>query len=141
MGGATGGEIGMSNSNASEELPVYAIRTREYARRDINAATVRLAELVSDAAALAWSQELKEAIGSLATLPRRCPRVPEPFHGEVRQMLYRRSHSSLVYRVLFRITGEEADSPEPPTIVIIHVRHGAARPLTRAQIRQIEADE
>ncbi len=53
MGGAAGGEIGISNSNSSEELSVYAVRTREYANRDINAAMVRLAELVSDEAALA----------------------------------------------------------------------------------------
>ena len=141
MGGATGGEIGMSNSNSSEELPVYAVRTREYANRDINAAMVRLAELVSDEAALAWRQELREAIGSLATMPRRCPRATEPFHGDVRQMLYRRLHSSLVYRILFRITDEEENAIDPPTVTVIHVRHGAARPLTRAQIRQIEAAE
>ena len=72
----------MSNFNASIELPVYAVRIREYARRDINAEIVRLAELSSEDTALAWRQELKEAIGSLATMPRRCLRVPERFHLE-----------------------------------------------------------
>lgn len=132
----------MNSSNASEEeLPVYAVRTREYALRDINAEIVRLAELSSEVTALEWYEELEEAIGGLATLPRRCPRAPEPFHLEMRQLLYQRPGSRIKHRVFFSITDEEVGSPEPPTVWIYHVRHGAARPLTKAQIRQIEAAE
>ena len=131
----------MNSANSSEELPVYAVRTREYAKRDIDAEVVRLAEAGSADAAIAWNEELDEAIGGLATLPRRCPRVPEPFHGEVRQLLYQRSGSRVRHRILFRITGEEENALDPPTVTVIHVRHGAARPLTKAQIRQIEAAE
>ena len=142
MGGTAGGEIHMNSNNSSDdELPVYAVRLREYASRDINAETVRLAQSVSDDAALAWYKGLIEAIGSLATLPRRCPRVPERFHIEMRQLLYQRPGSRVKHRIFFSIAGEAEGSLEPPTVVIFHVRHGAARSLTQAQLRQIEAEE
>ena len=125
--------------DAGEELPVYAIRITERAQRDINAATVHFGDTASPEIGAAWRTGLYEAISSLATLPRRCPVAPERFRSEVRQMQYRRAGSHVAYRILFRIEGEEANALDPPTVIIMHIRHASARPLTRTQIREIES--
>ena len=124
-----------------DEPTVYALRLREYAVRDINAAYVRFAEEVSEAVANEWHDGLMKAISELATMPRRCPVVPERFHREMRQLLYQRPGSQVKHRILFTITGEQEVSPEPPTVTVFHVRHASARPITRTQIREIEAQE
>lgn len=129
----------MSASN--EEPVIYAVRSKELAVRDINAAYVRLAEITSPDKADAWQDGLREAFASLATLPSRCPLAPEKFQREVRYLLYRRSPNSAAYRILFYISGEAAASPDAPTVNIIHVRHAAMKPLTPKQARQIESLE
>lgn len=47
--------------------------------------------------------------------------------------MYRRRPGSPAYRVLFTIVEEEG---EPPFVRIVHVRHGARRPMTRAEARE-----
>ena len=127
--------------DASEAMPVFAVRIGERALRDIDAAYVRFAEIASEAIAHEWRVSLLDAIGGLATLPRRFPVASETFRQETRQMLYRRAHHSAAYRVLFGMRGEQADAQDAPTDVILHVRHAASRPLTRKEIREIEAQE
>ena len=97
---------------------------------------VGLGEQIADA----WRDGLGEAIATLATWPRRCPIVPESsrFRNEVRQLLYRRTASSVAYRILFTV---QDDSPDGPVVVILALRHGSARPITRAEAREIEAEE
>ena len=90
----------------------------------------------------AWQDGLYAAITTLATTPRRQV-APESrrFGQEVRQLMYRRRPGSPAYRVLFTIVEEEE---EPPVVRIVHVRHGARRPMTRAEaqerLRAIEED-
>ena len=119
-----------------DELPIYALRFTERALADADAAHARFVELTGQATADAWKDGLFEAIGALATLPNRAP-VPEAtrFQQDVRQILYRRPGSRVVYRVLFLV--QEA-SPDGPTVTIIAVRHGAARPITQAEARAME---
>lgn len=116
----------------------YALRFQERALRDIDAAFVRLAELTSDEIADEWRDGLREAIAGLAASPRRHPLAPERFRREVRHLLYQRPGSRVTYRVLFTVTGEEEGASEGPTVTILHLRHGAAKPLTRAEARQVE---
>jgi plasmid stabilization system protein ParE len=123
------------------ELVTYALRLREHALRDINTAYVRFAEEVSEAIANEWRDGLMKAIGELATLPRRCSLALERFRREVRQLLYQRPGSQVKYRILFTITGTQEALPEPPTVTVIHVRHASTRPITRTQVREIEAEE
>ncbi len=131
----------MSLPDPDADAPLkYALRLREYALRDINAAYVRLAEEMSIDIANQWRDGLMRAIGELATMPRRCPLVPERFRREVRHRLYQRPGSQAKFRILFDITGEQETSLEPPSVNVIHVRYASARPITRAQIREIEAD-
>ena len=113
----------------------YAVRLHGHATRDINEIVVELAESVSINHANEWKTGLKDAFAGLAEFPRRYPLAAERFRGEVRHLVYRR------YRVFFTILNEDAASEDPPTVVIMGLRHVASRPLTRREIRQIEAGE
>lgn len=59
------------------------------------------------------------------------------FRQEIRQIIYRRRAGSVAYRVLYTIVEAEDDAPY---VRILHVRHGSARPITRAEARELEAD-
>ena len=124
----------MSDPN---ETPQFVVRIQERAVRDINAAHVRLAELTSRENANLWRTGLTDAIKKLATMPRRFPIAPEPFADEVRQLVYRREGNRTAHRVLFTVTDQPTDTVPTPTVIILHVRHAAARPLTRRQAREI----
>lgn len=128
-------------SQNTDEPRQYAVRYSEHANRDFDIEYVWLAENVSLEIANEWRTGLREAISGLATFPRRCPRAPEPFHIEVRQLLFRRKGSQISHRVLFRFRNEEADAQDPPTVKIMHIRGSAQRPLTRSEIRALEAEQ
>lgn len=129
----------MSRQNSDEPMR-YIIRSHERAREDIDAAHEWIAKNVSPDIADEWLSGLEDTIAGLSEFPRRCPRA-EKFRGEVRRLLYRRPGSRIEHHVLFRITGEEQNSLDPPTVTLLHVRHSSARPLTRREIREIEAEE
>lgn len=119
--------------------PTYALRLTQRALADIDAAHARFVELTEEAIADEWKDGLFDAIARLATVPGRQV-IPESarFSQEIRQILYRRPGSRVAYRVLFTAL---ASSPDGPIVTIIAVRHGAARPITRAEAQAIEADE
>jgi len=128
--------------NGEEEADrVYAVRLDPRARADVDAAHTRFAEISGDAVADEWQNGLFAAIATLARLPRRQLVAPENrhFRREVRQLVYRRRPGSVAYRVLFTIKPDAAD--EAPFVYVVHVRHGAARPMTRAEARKIAAEE
>ena len=117
----------MTTPNGDAEEPVvYALRLQELAARDITAAYVRMAELVSVEIAEEWRDGLRNAIAGVATNLRRFPLVTEDFKREVRHLVYRRPGSKTAYRVLFTITGEVQPFPDPPTVTVLHVRHAAS---------------
>jgi plasmid stabilization system protein ParE len=95
--------------------PVYALRTLPRAERDIEAHAVRLAELAGAEIARAWCDGLFEKIATLSDSPR-TPAGPS-------------------WRVSF--TADER-TEDGPVVSLLHVRHGAQRPITRAQAREIE---
>jgi plasmid stabilization system protein ParE len=132
----------MSNpENRDEQAPTYALRFTERAQRDLDAATIHFAETASPEVAVAWREGLYKALESLATFPRRCSPAPERFRREIRQMLYRRTGSQTTYRILFGFAGEEETSPDAPTVIILHIRHASARPITHTQARTIEVEQ
>lgn len=118
---------------------IYAVRFTGRALRDITAAHTRFIELTGEEVADEWEAGLYDAAATLATTPRR-PFAPENarFRQEVRQILYRRRPGAVAYRVLFTI--REQTEFDPPTVFVMHVRHGAARPVTRAEAREIESE-
>ena len=119
--------------------PAYDVRLSERAQRDIDFATVHFAETASVQIAISWRDGLIEFLESLCTFPRRFPVAPERFQVEIRQALYRRQKSRVAYRILFQITGEDETANQTPTVRILHIRHAAARPITRKEARAIEA--
>ena len=123
-----------------EDEKIYALRIRHRALRDMQEALLRLAELVDDEYAVSWFSDLEDTLAKLATLPRRWPVAQENhlFRQEIRALSYRYGLRTPVYRILFTIAEGESDAP---TVYILNVRHGARKPITRAEARQIEADE
>jgi plasmid stabilization system protein ParE len=124
---------------AQEPPPVvYALRIGARAERDVIEATVRFSELSGDEVAREWQRGLFVVLAALADNPRRFPVAPESsrFSEEARQYVYRRTGSSVAYRLLYFVQDTGTDGP---TVTLIHVRHGSARPISRAEARAIEA--
>jgi plasmid stabilization system protein ParE len=122
-----------------EPFRTYALRFTPRARADVDTAHARLMELAGEKVADEWQAGLFAAIATLATTPRR-QIAPESarFQQEVRQLVYRRRPGSVAYRILYTIVETEEDAPY---VRILHVRHGSARPITRAEARKIETEE
>lgn len=102
-----------------------------------------MAEIAGADVAREWRERLLTAIGTLSENPRRCPLIPEHgrFRRETRQLLYRRTPSGPAWRLLFIIKDAKEDALEPPTVHLIHVRHGAQRLITRTEAKQMETSE
>jgi plasmid stabilization system protein ParE len=119
-------------------LRVYGLRFTDRALAEIDMAHDRLAAFGREDAADSWEKGLFEEIAKLATLPLRhsAPSEAARFRGNVRQLMYRRSSGSAC-RVLFTVREESLDGP---LITVLTVRHGAAKPITRSEAREMEAD-
>jgi plasmid stabilization system protein ParE len=123
----------------SDEGRTYAIRLRRRAQQDMDAARERLAELTSESHADAWHNGLLDMLATLATYPHRHPLADEDefFQDVVRVFSYRLSPRGVAYRVFYSIIDSDEDAPY---IYVMHVRHGARRPMTRAEAREIDAE-
>ena len=117
-------------------LRVYGLRFTDRALAEIDVAHDRLAEYSGSGSADAWEKGLFEEIAKLATLPLRHPAPTEAarFRGNVRQLIYRRGSA---YRVLYAVREEGLDGP---LITVLAVRHSAAKPITQAEAREMEAE-
>ena len=126
-----------ADANNEEPLQTYAIRILPQAKRDIDNATMRTADLNGNDIALDWYENLHLVMMTLATLPRRCPIAPEDsfFKRQIRQLQCRRTSDSPAYRILFTVA---EDSDDAPTVSILHVRHAARKPMTRKEAREIQ---
>ena len=127
----------------SEEPKQYALRVTPRAERDIEAAIVHFADTAGFEIAQVWRGRLFEEIASLATNPARFPIAPEMpylrgFKGEFRQLVWRRTVSSVAYRIIFWIEEEGYDGP---TVSVAYVRHGSAKPITRKDVRDLQGND
>lgn len=125
-----------------EQRPrVYAVRVSTRAFREINEAMLYLAELTGEeSVALRWREGCFAAMQKLASFPQSHPVSPEMSRvgtDDVRRMLYRLTPSGTAYHLYYLI--REGD--DSPTVRVVHVRHAARRPLTRAEARTIIASE
>lgn len=123
---------------STDDFPLsYVLRISPRAERDIDAHTVRMAELAGPQIARAGYEGRLSAMSVLSQNPRRHAVISENrrFRCEVRQMLCRRTPSGPAWRVLFMVRdgGEDA-----PTVNLLHVRHGAQRPISRTEARELE---
>ena len=116
------------------EPTVYAVRPSERAAAQIEAEVRRQKEQRGSAAATAWTKALLDAIGSLATYPKRCLEADEsgPFQrvspGEMLYVLLFRHKRGATWRILFTV--DEASENDPPTVHLHMLRHGAEAPMT-----------
>ena len=122
-----------------EEPKLYALRITPRAERDIETAIVHFSDTAGLEIAQAWRGRLFEEIAGLATNPTRFPVAPEMpflrgFKREFRQLVWRRTVSSVAYRIIFWI---DEDSDDGPTVTIAYVRHGSAKPITRKDVRDL----
>ena len=99
----------------------YRVRILPRAEKDLDAIYKRIRAPLSEPAAR-WFDGLVEAVHTLRINPERCPVTPED--QGFRHLLYGRVPD--VYRVIFRIL--------PKRVVIAHIRHGAQRPFTPADL-------
>lgn len=129
----------MSFPEKSDQPRVYALRFTQRALTDIDVAYARFEELADVFVADSWKDGLFETVIQLAVMPHR-QIVPESarFQQEVRQLLYRRQGSAVAYRILFTV---QEDSLDGPTVLILTLRHGARKPITRAEVQEIEHSE
>jgi toxin ParE1/3/4 len=98
----------------------YRVELTDRARRDLER-LYRAINAASSERARVWFNGLEAAVLSLDAHPARCPVTPED--PALRHRLYgRKGH---VYRVIYAI-----DVPRR-VVTVLHVRHGARRPLPR----------
>jgi toxin ParE1/3/4 len=98
----------------------FRVELADQAQRDIATIYDWLRSHQAGDAGERWFVALRSAVGSLASLPSRCPLAPENRDSpvEVRQLLYgERPH---VYRILFAIEGD--------MVQVLHIRNGRRRP-------------
>jgi plasmid stabilization system protein ParE len=98
----------------------FRVELSDRAQRDIAAIYDWLLSQKAGDAGERWFAALNAAIGSLASLPSRCPLAPENRDSpvELHQLLYgRRAHT---YRILFTI--------EDNVVHVLHIRHARRRP-------------
>ena len=129
----------MSESE-SEYDKRYALRFIPDAVQDIEAAFHHQADTAGFDLAQEWRGRLAEEIASLATNPTRFPLAPEHrlFRREVRHLVWRRTVSSVAYRIIFWIEQNEDDAP---AVVILQIRHGSAKPISRKEAKKIQGEE
>ncbi len=123
----------------NDDVHSYAVWIRSSARQEIQEAYDRLADFPGVNIANQWYEGLLDLFAELSSYPGRYAAARESrlFQAEVHVALYSSSSRSAVYRVLFVI--QEANG-DPATVYILSVRHGARKPMTRAEAQKIEDD-
>ena len=101
----------------------YRVKISDRAKWDLSG-IYRFIRAERSELAFRWYLGLRDAIQSLKENPSRC--TPTPEDKLYRHLLYGRNTD--VYRVVFKII--EA----PKLVEIVHIRHGAQRPLTSADL-------
>ncbi len=125
----------------SEADQVWSLRLTQRARTDIDTAYVSLSERISTDFADTRQEGLEEAIASLSRLPERCLAAPEADYFPpplVRQFLYHRAKSKMIYRVLFRLYENTDDAP---FVRLIAVRHSGQAPITEEEAKRLQEAE
>lgn len=120
---------------------VYAIRYTARAVQDVEKEYERLALLIGDSLADDWEQGLIRRIATLARLPAIHSVIAEQkLFGKMRvhELLYQRSSNSAKYRILFVIRKSDLDAP---FVRLLHIRHGARRPIARSEAAEIKSED
>ncbi len=123
----------------SRENQRYAIRFRSRARRELDEARIRLAEITDRDHAQEWHNGFLDALALLADNPNRNVIAHESrfFRETVRAFVYRLTVRGVAYRIFYSIVEPKEDAP---VVSIMHIRHASRKPMTRAEARKIDAD-
>ncbi len=126
-------------TDGAEQPIIWAIRYTQWAIRDISAAWMHFAGSADAEAADAWEEGLKAEIAKLAQFPQRFSAEDNDiFSVPVRKMTYRRTQNGPAYYVCFTLRLNPNDAL---TLLIMHLRHAAQKPMTRKEARKIESSE
>ena len=133
---------GEENEPAAEEeasIIIYAVRYSQRASHDVADATLRLAQITEDRQkARQWRSGLRARIGTLSSSPRRYAVDAQASQAMgmpgTRKMLYRASEGAAAYHVFYAVDDE---TPDGPRVTVLHIRHAARKPMTRAEGRGI----
>ena len=130
---------GGAGESDNGETPSYALRMTPRAVSDMDAAYAHFVSSASLEIADDWKESLLDAIAGLALMPHR-QIVPEAarFRQQIRQIIHRRPGSRVAYRVLFSVLEDGLDGP---VVTVLALRHGAAKPITPAEARAMEAGQ
>jgi hypothetical protein len=121
----------------------YMVRFTAQAIEEIAAEAERLTLLVGEEIARQWSAGVYAAAGTLADNPQRYPllAIESRYIGiPMRRLLYQRTGASAKYLLFYTLEEETQDTSQTggldgPRVILLHVRHGARRPLTRNEGR------
>ncbi len=115
----------------------YAIRFRSRARLEMDEARVRLAEMTDLDHAVEWYNGFLDSLATLADNPsrHRIARENNYFRDTVHVYAYRLTARAAAYQVYYTIVEAVEDAP---FVTILHIRHAARKPMTRAEARKIE---
>jgi plasmid stabilization system protein ParE len=114
----------------------FFVRIRERARRDLAQGFDHQVKWNGYKIADEWDEGFIDALGTLSENPRSCPPCPELENRrqEFRQLWYRRTPDATPWRAIFTIDDTEN------LVDVLHLRHGARRPLTRKEQREIATE-
>ena len=117
----------------------FAIRFSPRARRELDEARVRLAEITDPDHAYEWYNGFLDALALLADNPNRNAVAYESrfFRETVHAFSYRLTVRGVAYRVFYTITEPKEDAP---IVSLMHIRHASRKPMTRREAREIETD-
>ena len=111
----------------------YPLRITEQAAADIDDANNYLAKKAGAAFAEKWEEGLIQEIRKLSSQPYKYDvdlLETQRLKRETRDLTYRLKPGVVAYRIFYAIV--ESDM-EPTSVVIIHVRHGSRRPITKKE--------
>ena len=115
----------------------FVVRLRNRALTDMSGGHNLMTTLSGYRLADEWQDGFFEALRTLTRNPRRwplCPELEKRRGLEIRQLWYRRTPSAPAWRAVFAIDDGAS------VVNVLHLRHGAQRPLTRKDTREIATE-
>lgn len=126
--------------DGEEQPPPWVIRFTDRAYASLEAGQQYIARTAGEEIGDAWREGLEAEIMRLSRMPESLPVASENhrFVATIRSLLYRRTPRGPAYRVLFIL---QTPPDESPTVLVINIRHGAQRPITKKEAQEMEEAE
>lgn len=129
-------------SVSESDQPVYVLRYTSDFFADLRKGWEHFRLFASEEIADEWQGSLIRAVIGILENPFAHPLAAEYeyFRKPMRRLLYRRTPSSVAYRVLFfvDVPAPQADGTMATPVVIVAALHASARPLSVRKARELE---